>query len=178
MRPKRFALGAAMGLPKALLIARKIGWPLTRTPTVGSPLVTMSGTFAVFGKRMVRGGPEFIGKFSHRVLELSRDDGDFIEILVRSDVDDQRIKIRPFLSGENLRDGLRIESIGTQAVHCFRGQGDGLAVLQHGHRLVLGFLHAIVGGLDDFRFEHAACLEMERLRAIAKSGAGYPGFLH
>ena len=55
IRPKRFALGAAIGRPSSLQTARKTGCALWRTATVGSPLVTKSGTSACFGKINVSG---------------------------------------------------------------------------------------------------------------------------
>ena len=55
MWPNLLALGAATGLPKALATPRIAGWALTRTATVGNPLVTMSGIISAFGKTMVKG---------------------------------------------------------------------------------------------------------------------------
>ena len=55
MRPKRLALGAAIGRPSSLLIARNTGWALCRTATVGRPLVTRSGMSGCFGRISVSG---------------------------------------------------------------------------------------------------------------------------
>jgi hypothetical protein len=54
-RPKRFALGAASGLPKSRIISAKTGWALIRTATVSKPAVTISGTIGWRGKTIVKG---------------------------------------------------------------------------------------------------------------------------
>ena len=55
IEPKRFALGAASGLSKALITRLKMALELTRTATVGNPAVTRSGTIDFFGSSSVNG---------------------------------------------------------------------------------------------------------------------------
>ena len=52
---KRFALGAATGTPASSISASAIGWFGMRTPTVGNPAVTLSGTMLFLGSTSVNG---------------------------------------------------------------------------------------------------------------------------
>ena len=54
-RPEVFADGAAIGTPAARMRRRATSWSGQRTPTVGSPPVTISGMCAAFGRMTVRG---------------------------------------------------------------------------------------------------------------------------
>jgi hypothetical protein len=53
--PKGLALGAATGTPAVAMSARAMACPGTRTPTVGRPAVTRSGSSGRFGSTRVRG---------------------------------------------------------------------------------------------------------------------------
>ena len=54
-RPKRFALGAAIGSPNSPTISANTRCALIRTATVSKPAVTMSGTISRLGKTIVSG---------------------------------------------------------------------------------------------------------------------------
>src|SRR5436309_6327276 len=64
-------------------------------------------------------------------------------------MDDQRIKARTLFCFENLRYCDRIERVGSEAVHCFRGQADAFARAQNRY-----YFHALKGG-KDFCFHSA-----------------------
>jgi hypothetical protein len=73
-------------------------------------------------------------------------------------VDDERIKRRTFLGGENLGHGSGIEGIGGEPVNGLGGQGDDFTGTQQRAGLAHGICHFVIGGMDNSGLGHAASL--------------------
>ncbi len=128
MRPKRFALGAASGRPKARTTSAKSGCALIRTATVSRPAVTIGGTISRRGRTIVRGpGQNFAIKRSISGRSVFIDHRHSLQPFQLRQVDDQRIEMRALFCLENLYHRFGGKGVRRQAVDRLGRQGDDFA---------------------------------------------------
>ena len=102
-----------------------------------------------------RPGPEGVGEFVDRFRDVLGHDGHVFEVAARGDVDDERIERWPLLGGKNLSHSIGVEGICGQAVNGFGRQGDDFAGAQQLASLAHGFLHFVIGNLENSGLGHA-----------------------
>ena len=167
--PNRFALGAATPPPNARNSACASGCAGTRSPTVSAPPVVASATRGP-RRRITVSGPGHAAATSRRAASgisraqpSSRAPG--------REVDDQRMRARPALHGEDLRRRLVARRIGAEPVDGLGRKRDEPAGAQHvgGRGDVGAALHACgrVATIDG-RSRSAARTRIEAARALGR----------
>ena len=129
----------------------------------GQPAGDEIGDVGVFRQNQSeRPRPEGVGEFVDRFGDVLGHDRNVFQVAARGDVDDEWIKRWSLFGGKNLGDGIGVEGICGEAVNGFGRQGNDFAGTQQFASLAHGFLHFVIGNLENSGLGHAAVLPEPR----------------